>query len=163
MTTKQCPVCNGVYEPILVRITNKKIQEEFPNVPKWQREQLISGLCSNQCWWRQFNVYCPKCKSYNLQLNNEGHGYICLDCSNKGFVRFSEPSREIPEVIEEPIKSKQVQRYLEIEKELKRLLCITKEINDIVTKVTVTVGNEINLLRLKDFRMTTLEKERGVE
>jgi len=46
-----CPACGKEYTPILKR---KKpwlsIQDEFPNAPSWQREQLLSGICSDKCW-----------------------------------------------------------------------------------------------------------------
>ena len=45
-----CPNCYKVYEPVLKRIDDKPIQEQYPNAPKWQREQLISGICSDKCW-----------------------------------------------------------------------------------------------------------------
>lgn len=47
-----CPNCNKEYEPILKRIDgdDRNIQEQYPNTPAWQREQLISGICSDKCW-----------------------------------------------------------------------------------------------------------------
>ena len=45
-----CPNCKKEYKPILERKTNKLIQEEHPTATKEEREQLISGLCSNKCW-----------------------------------------------------------------------------------------------------------------
>jgi hypothetical protein len=48
-----CPNCKKEYKPILERKTNDLIQIEHPNATKEQREQLISGLCSNKCF-KQF-------------------------------------------------------------------------------------------------------------
>jgi len=46
-----CPNCKKVYEPVLgYRKTDKLIQQEFPNTKPWQREQLITGICSDECW-----------------------------------------------------------------------------------------------------------------
>jgi hypothetical protein len=49
---KVCPNCGKEYKTILDRKDDRNIQEQYPNVPAWQREQLISGLCSNKCWNR---------------------------------------------------------------------------------------------------------------
>ena len=46
----KCPNCKKEYEPELTRLDNKPIQQQYPNEPKWKREQLISGLCSDKCW-----------------------------------------------------------------------------------------------------------------
>ena len=46
----KCPNCNKRYKPILKRKTDKLIQEEFSDSTREEREQLISGLCSNKCW-----------------------------------------------------------------------------------------------------------------
>ena len=45
-----CPNCKKEYKPKLERKTNKLIQEEYPNATREEREQLISGLCSDKCW-----------------------------------------------------------------------------------------------------------------
>ena len=45
-----CPCCKKEYLPKLKRKTNKMIQEEYPNAKSYEREQLISGLCSDKCW-----------------------------------------------------------------------------------------------------------------
>jgi len=49
---RRCPNCHRVYETALDRPEgdNRPIQEIFPNEPLWKREQLITGLCSDQCW-----------------------------------------------------------------------------------------------------------------
>jgi len=49
--TKECPNCHKVYTTVLDRQHPEKcIQEEFPNAPKWQREQFLTRLCSDKCW-----------------------------------------------------------------------------------------------------------------
>ena len=53
-----CPNCKKQYIPILERKTDKCIQNEYPNAPKWQREQLISGLCSDKCWNEYLGIPC---------------------------------------------------------------------------------------------------------
>lgn len=46
-----CPNCKKEYTPKLgERKTNQPIQNEFPNATSEEREQLISGICSNKCW-----------------------------------------------------------------------------------------------------------------
>lgn len=47
-----CPNCRKTYTPELTwpEGDNRHIQEIFPNAPAWQREQLISGICSDKCW-----------------------------------------------------------------------------------------------------------------
>jgi hypothetical protein len=48
----QCPNCLKWYEPILERKANdnRSIQEQYPNALPYEREQLITGLCSDKCW-----------------------------------------------------------------------------------------------------------------
>jgi hypothetical protein len=47
-----CPNCGKHYIPVLTRNPNdhRPIQAIFPFAPAWQREQLISGICSDECW-----------------------------------------------------------------------------------------------------------------
>lgn len=49
---KVCPNCYKQYQTVLNRPANddRNIQVIFPNAPAWQREQLISGMCSDKCW-----------------------------------------------------------------------------------------------------------------
>lgn len=44
-----CPVCHREYETILEPVPGL-IQVAYPNAPPWQREQLLSGICSDGCW-----------------------------------------------------------------------------------------------------------------
>lgn len=53
---KRCPNCEKEYETILERKDDRLIQDQYPNVPKWQREQLISGICSDKCWKEHLGV-----------------------------------------------------------------------------------------------------------
>ena len=46
----RCPNCKKMYKPKLTRKTDLLIQQEFPTSTAEEREQLISGLCSNKCW-----------------------------------------------------------------------------------------------------------------
>jgi len=48
----KCPNCEKIYEPELGRRKHPEllIQEEFPNAEPYQREQLVTGLCSDECW-----------------------------------------------------------------------------------------------------------------
>lgn len=47
-----CPNCGKVYKPVLGdrQHPDLLIQEEFPTAKPWEREQLVSGLCSDKCW-----------------------------------------------------------------------------------------------------------------
>jgi len=47
----KCPNCKKIYEPNLKRMRPElKVQDEYPRAAPWQREQLISGVCSDKCW-----------------------------------------------------------------------------------------------------------------
>lgn len=51
MSLRKCPNCSREYAPDLPpRKANTVIQEEFPNATPMQREQLITGICSDKCW-----------------------------------------------------------------------------------------------------------------
>jgi len=45
-----CPNCKKEYKPFLERKDGELIQVTYPKATKEQREQLISGLCSDKCW-----------------------------------------------------------------------------------------------------------------
>ena len=47
-----CPECNGHFKPELGERMQPEacIQDEFPNATAMQREQLLTGLCSDKCW-----------------------------------------------------------------------------------------------------------------
>lgn len=49
---RTCPNCYREYETDLERppYDDRPIQEIYPNAEPYQREQIISGLCSDQCW-----------------------------------------------------------------------------------------------------------------
>ena len=47
---RQCPNCHQIYDTVLDRFNDKPIQEQFPNALPWEREQLITGICSDKCW-----------------------------------------------------------------------------------------------------------------
>ena len=44
------PELSKVYDTILDRFNDRPIQEQFPNSKPWEREQLITGICSDKCW-----------------------------------------------------------------------------------------------------------------
>ena len=54
----KCPICKKEYTPKLERKEgdDRLIQDIFPKAKKWEREQLISGVCSNKCWNEMFRV-----------------------------------------------------------------------------------------------------------
>jgi len=46
-----CPNCNKHFKPELgERDPDMLIQEQFPNAIPWQREQLVTGICSDGCF-----------------------------------------------------------------------------------------------------------------
>lgn len=45
-----CPHCDKRYKPVLKRLDDRNLQEQYPNAERWEREQLISGICSQKCW-----------------------------------------------------------------------------------------------------------------
>ena len=48
---KLCPNCKKLYSPTLLRKHPEvPIQQEFPDAKPIEREQHISGLCSDKCW-----------------------------------------------------------------------------------------------------------------
>jgi hypothetical protein len=52
-----CPNCKKLYKPTLERKTNDLIQNEYPQATKEEREQLISGLCSDKCFKQFVGVF----------------------------------------------------------------------------------------------------------
>ena len=52
MPKTECPVCRKVYQPVLGERKHPEvlIQREFPHSESWQREQLVTGICSDECW-----------------------------------------------------------------------------------------------------------------
>jgi hypothetical protein len=48
---KKCPNCGKEYSTKLERKRpDLVVQKEFPTAKPHQREQLISGICSDECW-----------------------------------------------------------------------------------------------------------------
>jgi len=49
---RKCPNCKKVYKPVLQRPENddRCIQVIFPDAQPWEREQLLTGICSDKCW-----------------------------------------------------------------------------------------------------------------
>jgi len=47
-----CPSCLRHYFPELGerRVPSVSIQVEFPHAKAYQREQLVTGICSDKCW-----------------------------------------------------------------------------------------------------------------
>ena len=54
----RCPNCEREYEPELVKDTvgymnwqmGDLVQKAFPTALPYQREQLLTGICSDTCW-----------------------------------------------------------------------------------------------------------------
>ena len=53
-----CPNCKKTYEPYLIqrKRPSQLIQEEYPTATPEQREQLITGICSTECWNKYLGV-----------------------------------------------------------------------------------------------------------
>lgn len=48
-----CPNCGKHYTPDLPippASDNRRIQEIYPHTQPYQREQLLTGICSDKCW-----------------------------------------------------------------------------------------------------------------
>ena len=51
LRTNVCPVCMNKYVLELQEVRDGRlIQEQFPDTKPWEREQLLSGICSQECW-----------------------------------------------------------------------------------------------------------------
>lgn len=54
ISSKRCPECGKVYRPVLVdrpQVPGKfLVQDRWPTAQPWEREQLISGICSDRCF-----------------------------------------------------------------------------------------------------------------
>lgn len=50
--TVQCPNCGKIYKPTLQRPEgdDRLIQDIFPESTSEEREQLMTGICSDECW-----------------------------------------------------------------------------------------------------------------
>ena len=58
---RTCPQCKKEYKPDLgERKTDNCIQDEFPNATPIQREQLVTGICSDECWDNFLGVGCEE-------------------------------------------------------------------------------------------------------
>lgn len=67
---KTCPNCKREYLTVLDREHPElPIQQEFPSVPKWQREQFISGICSDRCWDEFLGVPHSEPQGYVLNID----------------------------------------------------------------------------------------------
>jgi hypothetical protein len=59
-----CPECRKHYKPKLERPKgdDRPISIIFPDAKRYEREQLITGLCSNKCWRKHLGMIfkCPK-------------------------------------------------------------------------------------------------------
>jgi len=54
-----CPQCKRHYKPVLSerpKGDNRPINQIFPNAKLFEREQLITGLCSDACWNKYLGI-----------------------------------------------------------------------------------------------------------
>jgi hypothetical protein len=56
-----CPQCKKHYKPVLERPKgdNRPVDQIFPNAKLAEREQLITGLCSDECWNKYLGIKQP--------------------------------------------------------------------------------------------------------
>jgi len=57
-----CPQCHTHYKPVLgerPKGDNRPVNQIFPNAKPFEREQLITGLCSDKCWNEYLNIKQP--------------------------------------------------------------------------------------------------------
>lgn len=48
-----CPQCKRRYKPVLPipdPSDRRAIQDIYPDAENWQREQQLTGICSDRCW-----------------------------------------------------------------------------------------------------------------
>ena len=48
-----CPQCGKHYKPVLGERSKgdtRSIQKIFPSAKPYEREQLLTGICSDECW-----------------------------------------------------------------------------------------------------------------
>jgi hypothetical protein len=59
---KTCSICHTTYLTELKRPDgdDRPVQEIFPREPRWKREQLISGICSDECWREFLGIPIPE-------------------------------------------------------------------------------------------------------
>ena len=53
-----CPICKKHYKPNLTEVSKTNmccIQDIYPEAKSYEREQLITGICSNECWNKLFS------------------------------------------------------------------------------------------------------------
>lgn len=70
-----CPFCDKHYKPELEKppCDDRKIQEIFPNATPAQREQYVTGVCSQECWNENLGIGEQPEGSYQvIRLNNDG-------------------------------------------------------------------------------------------
>jgi hypothetical protein len=51
-----CPQCGKQYYSSLGVIPGSRnaVQKDYPHAQPWEREQLITGICSDDCWVQYF-------------------------------------------------------------------------------------------------------------
>jgi hypothetical protein len=78
-----CPSCGKAYIP---KLNNAKsgipIQQQFPEAKLIDREQMISGICSNKCWERMTGIPSRDTDSHNCKPLKH---FIKTDKDSKGF------------------------------------------------------------------------------
>jgi len=137
---KECPNCRKGYNMVL--------EKKDSTAPAWQRERLISGLCSERCW-REYlsipkkkkletNTCLNKCKFFRKFRKNEGtdsgHDGLCFsfkaikmfndtegwEYSFDELVTASEKGQEVFDVYE--LQNKKCLHYQKKEKRRKEML-----------------------------------------
>lgn len=68
--SRTCKMCKKTYElAIQDDIDTRMIQEQFPNREPWEREQLISGICSDECWEKiNYGCTCETCLTFQSTM-----------------------------------------------------------------------------------------------
>ena len=70
-----CPVCNREYVPVL-KPTGGLVQVVYPEAEKWEREQLLTGICSQVCWDRLFK---EEEQNYGVNEEESDHDQMYAD------------------------------------------------------------------------------------
>ena len=83
-----CPNCGKIYVPVLGERKRPEvtIQTEFPDATPVQREQYVSGICSDKCW-REFLGQVALSDEINAELDAEEKCAAEASCQKCGEVR----------------------------------------------------------------------------
>ena len=81
--TRVCPQCKATYTPVLGERDpndNRCIQDIYPNASPIEREQLQTGICSDECWDKFLGVGVSKPRHAEVTPEEEEYYSQCPEC-----------------------------------------------------------------------------------